>query len=312
MQSMSSCSYKYFFLLSALSSIACEGFCQPLVKNSFEEADSCYLAKSYTQAKAIYKRLMTDTSQDALHWNRFGYSEYSTGNFNLAEKYYLRALASNPVPLVKASALSRIARICALQNKEKEATDYLDSAINAGYIAIKEIDTVKDFNRIRNAEGFKQVRNKLFAIIYPCANDPHAREFDFWVGEWNVYVTGTNNLVGNSVIQKISGGCAILENWTSSVSEGKSLNFVDDSTKKWKQVWVGSYSGGKQDFVNGEYKDRAMRFTFETKDAQGHLLKGRFIFFNIDPNTVRQFNETSLDEGKNWTTSYDFTYIRKK
>ena len=55
-----------------------------------------------------------------------------------------------------------------------------------------------------------------------------------------------------------------------------------------------------------------MRFEFETKDAQGNKITGRFIFYNEGPNQVRQFNETSANGGKTWTTSYDFTYIRKK
>ena len=69
---------------------------------------------------------------------------------------------------------------------------------------------------------------------------------------------------------------------------------------------------GIQEFVNGEYKDSAMRFEYETKDAQGKKFIGRLIFYNQGPNQVRQFNETSEDNGKTWTTNYDFTYIRKK
>ena len=115
-----------------------------------------------------------------------------------------------------------------------------------------------------------------------------------------------------SVIQLISGGCAILENWESSLSNGKSINFIDPTNNKWKQSWAGNYANGIQEFVNGEYKDSAMRFTFETIDAKGQKLMGHFVFFNQGPNQVRQFNETSADGGKTWITSYDFTYYRKK
>jgi hypothetical protein len=55
-----------------------------------------------------------------------------------------------------------------------------------------------------------------------------------------------------------------------------------------------------------------MRFTFTTTDAQGHKLVGRFIFFNEGPDKVRQFNETSADDGKTWVTGYDLTYLRVK
>jgi len=77
---------------------------------------------------------------------------------------------------------------------------------------------------------------------FPCLNDPQARQFDFWTGEWNVYPTGKENLVGHSLVQVVSGGCALLENWeaTNGTNTGKSLNFVDIATHKWQQTWVGS------------------------------------------------------------------------
>lgn len=102
------------------------------------------------------------------------------------------------------------------------------------------------------------------------------------------------------------------QNWDGQNSTGKSINFIDPNTNKWKQSWAGSYANGIQEFNNGEYKDSAMRFEFQTKDVQGVKIIGRFIFYNQGANQVRQFNETSADEGKTWTTNYDFTYVRKK
>ena len=56
---------------------------------------------------------------------------------------------------------------------------------------------------------------------------PDSCQFDFWIGEWDVYPTGAKNIVGHSLIQMVSSGCALLENWTSPASNGKSLNFVE-------------------------------------------------------------------------------------
>ncbi|MEO6189937.1 MAG: hypothetical protein ABIO44_05750 [Saprospiraceae bacterium] len=55
-----------------------------------------------------------------------------------------------------------------------------------------------------------------------------------------------------------------------------------------------------------------MRFTFESTDAKGQKTIGRFIFLNQGIDQVKQFNETSVEEGNTWTTNYDFTYIIKK
>ena len=144
--------------------------------------------------------------------------------------------------------------------------------------------------------------------------DAKAREFDFWIGEWDAYVTGTENLAGYSRIEMASGGCMILENWTSKAGpfEGKSMNFVDPETKKWKQIWVGSgKSPNATKFLNGEYRDNAMRFDFDSIDPAGKKQLVQFHFYNESPNQVRQVHKTSAD-GVTWTTTYDFTYKRKK
>lgn len=151
------------------------------------------------------------------------------------------------------------------------------------------------------------------ATALPCMSIAQAREFDFWIGEWDVYVTGTKNLAGHSLIQIASGGCMILENWTSKgPGSGKSMNFVDPFSGKWKQVWVGSSGLNVSEFLNGEYKENAMRFEFETKDRQGTPQLVKFHFYNQSPDQVRQLHQTSADGGKTWTTTYDFTYLRKQ
>ncbi len=284
----------FSFLLSATAPLIGQGSGHP----TLQRADSLFFALDYKNAQPLYEKLLMDTSHDALHLNRLGFTLYSNGNYAAAEKVFKRALAAGAAGGLKASILSRLARINSAKGQDKEAMDEIDSAISLGYINYHELDSVVDFNKLRSNARFKQLRDKIYNSLYPCANDPHSREFDFWIGEWQVYATGTNNYAGHSLIQKVSGGCALLENWQSAVSEGKSLNFVDDSTNKWKQVWVGSYPMGKQDFINGEYKDSAMHFTFETRDAQGHKQIGRFIFYNQGPDQVRQFNETSSDRGK--------------
>ncbi len=280
--------------------------------SQLHKADSLFLAQDWKNAQQQYVMLLKDTSHNALAWNRLGFSNYHLGKYDEAMKNYERSLSLNPSPGLKAVLYPRIAKINVLQNKVNQAMTNIDSAITYGYGNYTEMDTIKELNAVRNTERFKKLRERAFIVANPCMAQPHSREFDFWIGEWNVYITGTKTLVGHSLIQMVSGGCSILENWTSAASSGKSLNFVDPATNKWRQTWVGSYPNGIQDFVNGEYKDGAMRFTFVTANPQGHKLMGRFIFFNQGPNQVRQFNETSADEGKTWTTGYDYTYVRIK
>ena len=60
---------------------------------------------------------------------------------------------------------------------------------------------------------------------------------DFWVGNWDVLAQ--NQIVGTNRIEKILGGCAIIENWTDAMGgQGKSLFYYQLATDTWKQVWV--------------------------------------------------------------------------
>jgi len=278
-----------------------------------KRADSLYFAQDWTNARQAYLAVLKDTSHNSIALNRLGFSEYNTGHYSEAMADFKKSLANKPIPAVKGSVYSRMARISAMQNNTEAAISNIDSAVTYGYVSFSELDTLKEFNTLRNDAGFKKARERIFLAANPCMGDPKAREFDFWVGRWNVYPTGTQTLVGHSLVQIVSGGCALLENWEAlgNASSGKSLNFIDGN-HLWRQCWIGSYPNGQQDFVSGEYKDGAMRFTFTTTDAKGNKLMGRFIFFNEGPDKVRQFNETSADEGKTWTTAYDLTYIRVK
>jgi len=143
----------------------------------------------------------------------------------------------------------------------------------------------------------------------PCSTEPHTHDFDFWIGEWDVYQTGTKTIVGHSVVQSISGGCGILENWTATNGgSGKSINYYNSATGKWEQDWIGS-GGGAQRYLNGIYKDSTMQFTYEST-LKNKPVTGNFKFYNIDKNTIRQYQDVNNDDGKTVTMSYDLTYVR--
>ncbi len=132
----------------------------------------------------------------------------------------------------------------------------------------------------------------------PCKGASY-RQFDFWIGKWDVY-TPDGNKVGANVIEPIAGGCALLETWTTPRGfSGKSLNIFDASDRQWHQTWVDS-SGSRLDIagIGGDGKmalaSKTQRITW-TANADG---------------SVRQLWE-SWDASKNaWTTAFDGKYVR--
>jgi len=53
------------------------------------------------------------------------------------------------------------------------------------------------------------------------------RDFDFWIGHWDVY-DPDGNFAGENLISVREGGCLLLEEWTGSQGgSGTSMNFYD-------------------------------------------------------------------------------------
>jgi hypothetical protein len=145
----------------------------------------------------------------------------------------------------------------------------------------------------------------------PCKSRPENQQFRFWVGEWDVKESGKEDgpSIGASKIESLADNCIILENWESRGFTGKSWNFYDLGTNKWRQIWI-DVTGRKAEF-SGEYKDGAMRLKGEAITGKGVKIKSQMTFFNLGPNKVRQFAQRSTDNGQTWTTTVDYVYLRK-
>lgn len=69
-------------------------------------------------------------------------------------------------------------------------------------------------------------------------NYTQSNQFDFWVGEWNVYDT-LGNKVGENSISKLYENCILQEKWISSqVNKGTSYNYFNPSDTTWNQLWL--------------------------------------------------------------------------
>jgi hypothetical protein len=150
----------------------------------------------------------------------------------------------------------------------------------------------------------------------PCS-DTIYRQFDFWIGEWEAFGIKEQK-AGDSKIELILDSCIILENWTStSVIKGiryagKSYNTYNAATKKWQQYWVDNV-GGVTEYFDGHYENNKMILqTANVKQPDGSFKIQKMTYYNLGVDKVRQFGESSADEGKTWKTDFDLEYRRKK
>lgn len=131
----------------------------------------------------------------------------------------------------------------------------------------------------------------------PCMDAAH-REFDFWVGEWNVFDQTETVLNGTNLVKSLLDGCLVQENWAGSFGDhGRSLNVFDAETGLWNQSWVYQFptltlrtSGGlDENGVMTLTDDR--RFTFG-----GAQIFDTWLWEELEPGKVRQTGITDIPD----------------
>ncbi len=141
----------------------------------------------------------------------------------------------------------------------------------------------------------------------PSCNTEAHRQFDFWLGEWEVW-TPTGQLAGVNKISLAYGGCVLHEQYTTGRGySGGSFNMYDASRGQWHQTWVDNtgmllqLSGG---MVNGN-----MVLTGETVDATGIKRAQRITWTKQSDGAVQQRWETTTAQGQ-WQTVFDGKYTK--
>ena len=145
---------------------------------------------------------------------------------------------------------------------------------------------------------------------HPCQDDPAYHKLDFWVGKWDVYDNHDGTLNGRDIVEKIVGGCAIVENWQEAdgSGEGKSLFYYQKAKKQWKQVWVTDAGPMKEKQMIEEYKDGGVRFQGEIPHLDGGSHLDRTTLTPLPGGRVHQVIEISRDAGKTWEIAFDAEY----
>ncbi|HJR64607.1 MAG TPA: hypothetical protein VJ803_12965 [Gemmatimonadaceae bacterium] len=145
----------------------------------------------------------------------------------------------------------------------------------------------------------------------PCSSAEH-RQFDFWIGEWDVQGQNGQQL-GQNTITSILKGCVVQESWKGQRGmTGTSFNKYDPRDRKWHQVWVDDTGGFLH--LSGEYKDGKMMMTGETPTMGGGKTLHRLSFERVkgDADRLRQFWQISNDGGQTWQVSFDGIYVRRQ
>ena len=144
----------------------------------------------------------------------------------------------------------------------------------------------------------------------PCQVDDGFREFDFWIGEWEVR-DGEGTLQGENSITAEQGGCVLIENWRGAQgSTGMSINYLDKRTNEWVQVWHAA-SGYLIDIRGGLTDDGMLLRGTIHYIANGQTAPFRGLWTPLPDGRVRQYFEQSSDDGETWQPWFEGFYSRK-
>lgn len=145
-----------------------------------------------------------------------------------------------------------------------------------------------------------------------CETAERFSDFDFWVGEWNVYSNDVEKTFqGTNSITRHHKNCLLMEHWTSAKGgDGSSMNYYDPVEDQWRQLWVAGgysidYTGGLDDtgsmVMNGKinYYKNGKHFNF------------RGTWTPQEDGSVRQLFEQYDPQKDAWAVWFDGLYVRK-
>ncbi len=167
----------------------------------------------------------------------------------------------------------------------------------------------------------------LFFASFLMAQPQKKKDFNFWVGEWNVYKYGTDTLVGKSSITSIMDGYALLEQYHAAKSnyQGTSINKYNENTSKWEQYYVdnsgltlhlrGTAKEGKmvlENSVTRGKKDIKNKIVWESLGKKG-IRQTWYQMTKASSNDENDDEESEMNDSqkRKWTVIFDGIYKSK-
>ena len=147
--------------------------------------------------------------------------------------------------------------------------------------------------------------------------DPH-RQFDFWIGEWDVNLRTVDkdhqfrdSAKAHASIFSILHGKAVLELWDGEALKGYSLRYFDPDTDE----WIISLNWPGEDRTNigtltGGFRHGRGEFVGEYRDVEGTPVLQRYTFSDITPFSLRWDDLRSADGGASWRENWRMEFTR--
>jgi hypothetical protein len=154
--------------------------------------------------------------------------------------------------------------------------------------------------------------------------DPSYRQFDFWLGEWDVLNRQRRpqgvrwGITGRATdrVYAVANGCGIVEHWRGTNAAGQVLGYSlrawNPEKHQWDLVLLWPQPNRPRfSTLEGGFRHGRGDFSRSGTDADGNRVETRFTFADIGPRTLRWNNGTSMDEGRSWSTTWIMEFTRR-
>ncbi len=136
-------------------------------------------------------------------------------------------------------------------------------------------------------------------------NEPLNHEFDFWIGNWDVY---WEDKQGVNFVLRILDDAVIKENFEGDGLVGISVSTFSKEDNHWHQTWVDN-TGSYLDFV-GDFADGKM-ILVRNGIVEGKPVKQRMVWYDISKDAFLWNWERSDDNGTTWRELWKLEYKRQ-
>ena len=153
-----------------------------------QRAAAMYTQSDWTGALAAYRALVAAYPSDALSQLRVGVSLMELHELPEAEANFRTAERIGAPPLQTAF---RLAQVFAEQHRADDAIVELQRAISSGLVVAQStMEQDPHLSLLKGHVRWAATMDMMDALAHPCLHDARNREFDFWIGDWDVRQIG--------------------------------------------------------------------------------------------------------------------------
>jgi ketosteroid isomerase-like protein len=140
----------------------------------------------------------------------------------------------------------------------------------------------------------------------PACKNAEYRQFDFWLGDWDVFESDGTTRAAHVRVERALDGCALYEFYEDpSGLRGQSVSLYDRARNVWHQTWV--TNRGQLLSIEGRADGREMRLSGSYRGAGGENTQVKATW-KPEGRDVRETAATSIDGGKTWKTWFDLVF----